>query len=379
MRNNLVPVKRRDRNGLLRTVYVRAEEPRRSSSTSVPPVRVAPGAPARFSGVKLYESDTRPVFAYLTGYDLQPATALLDALSRHSSMGGRKSSFSFRCTPVQFCDVFSVASLDTAVALLDSGITSSGEAQAFLSEAGLDEFIEENDEVAAAVLRSGADPEVVISAYLSYYDDPDDFENLLRSRTVETLQRHPVWEAIKRGDVDPEHLRHIGFGRFTDTEERGVIAELLSELKRDPNARVQTADINDWIDRFGLNEGKSSVVRRTYLELCARFGADFTATLPQERPVISLGIWRVVEAAEAAGLDHDGVREAARFGADVCSKVYAEVEVNVRPEAADLIRLQAAGIDPEAAAKGYVAGRSAAQIIAIQSEGIAPGVSDGYL
>lgn len=254
--------------------------------------------------------------------DLGNSNPLLDALAKRSRSGGRKAEFEFAATPYAFCEVLSVAAPETAVALLDAGISSADDAMAFLEEEGLDDLIEENTEVAEAALRWSAMPSEVLDRFQhspeSFYDDPEGFETMLGEDLLAKLRANKaVWGAVKERRIDVRDILHIGISRFLDAEDdNGTLAEMLESLQADRDQAIRAEDISAWIERFGIGTSTPSTVKEGIYYLAVRHGPDFAARIPLDEEAMALAV-RLSREARAQGRDLDDERTMILFGIQV--------------------------------------------------------------
>lgn len=269
-----------------------------------------PPAHNRFPGVPSYDVHHRRVTTY--AHDLSNSNQLLDALAKRSRAGGRKAEFEFAATPYAFCEVLSVAAPETTVALLDAGITDADEALDFLEEAGLDDLIEDNSEIAEAALRWAALPSDVLDRFQhspeSFYDDAEGFENLLREDLVGRLRRNKaLWLALRERAIDLQDILQIGITRFLDAEDDdGTLGEMLASLRAEAPAPIRAEDISGWIERFGIDAATPDAVKQGIYRLAARHGADFAARIPRDERAMALASQLSREAqAQGQGLDDE--------------------------------------------------------------------------
>jgi hypothetical protein len=252
--------------------------------------------------------------------DLGHSNTLLDALAKRSRTSGRKVEFEFVATPYAFCEVLSVATPETAVALLDAGITDAGEAVDFLEEAGLDDLVEDNAEVAEAAMRWAALPRDVLDRFEhspeTFYEDPDGFEGKLREDLLAKLRADKaVWAALRERRIDLQDLLQIGITRFLEAEDDdGTLAELLAVLQADRDRAIPAEALSEWIERFGIDASTPSDVKQGLYRLASRHGADFTAKIPRDAVVEAL---RLSREAQAQGQTIEDERGLILFGVRV--------------------------------------------------------------
>lgn len=336
----------------------------------------------RFPDAPSYDVHRRVVETYTR--DLASGNSLLDALAKRTSRGGRKAEFEFTATPYNFCEVLCVASPETAVALLDAGITTADEAVAFLEEQGLDDLVEDNHDAAEAALRWAAMPSEVLDRFqhspLSFYEDPEGFGEKLGEDLLGKLRRNKtVWAAVREHRIDLRDILQIGISRFLDAEdEEGTLSGLLASLKSAAGQPVRAGDISGWIEQFGIGPATPNEVKTGVYRLAVRHGGDFTAQIPRDARTLRL----------ANGLSHaaDGERRALDverrlilFGAQVLAGASRAAGPSVLPDGHDLMRLADAGITAAQAAEGYLRGMSAAQMLAVHRDATVPGVSDDWV
>ncbi|MCA4131774.1 hypothetical protein [Arthrobacter sp. M4] len=336
----------------------------------------------RFPYAPSYDVHRRVVDTYVR--DLPSGNSLLDALAKRTSRGGRKAEFEFTSTPYSFCEVLCVASPETAVALLDAGISTADEAVAFLEEQGLDDLVEDNYDVAEAALRWAAMPSEVLDRFqhspLSFYDDPDGFEEKLGEDLLGKLRRNrTVWAAVQERRIDLRDILQIGISRFLDAEDdEGTLGGLLASLRSGADQPVRAEDISGWIERFEIGMATPNVVKTGVYRLAARHGGDFAALIQRDSRTMRLvgGLSRAAHS-ERRSLDFE--RRLILFGVAVLDGASRAVGPSALPDERDLMRLVDAEITAPQAAEGYVRGMSAAQMIAVHRDDIVPGVSDGWI
>lgn len=220
----------------------------------------------RFPDAPSYDVHRRVVETYAR--DLPSGNSLLDALAKRTSRGGRKAEFEFTATPYNFCEVLCVASPETAVALLDAGITTADEAVAFLEEQGLDDLVEDNHDAAEAALRWAAMPSEVLDRFqhspLSFYEDPEGFGEKLGEDLLGKLRRNKtVWAAVQGRRIDLRDILQIGISRFLDAEDDdGTLSGLLASLTSGADQPVRAEDISGWIERFGIGRATPNEVKQ---------------------------------------------------------------------------------------------------------------------
>jgi hypothetical protein len=274
----------------------------------------------RFPGIPCYDVHHRLVTTY--AHDLSNSNRLLDALAKRTSTGGRKAEFEFAATPYAFCDVLSVATPETTVALLDAGITSGEEAVAFLEEAGLDDLIEDNSEIAEAALRWAAMPSEVLDRFQhspeSFYDDPEGFEAKLGEDLLGKLRENKaVWAAVRERRIDLQDILHVGISRFIGAEDDdGTLAELLAALRADRSQPIRAQDISEWIERFGIDGSTPNAVKQGIYHLAGRHGPDFAALIPRHENAMVLAV-RLSRDAQLQGRDLDEERAMILFGVQI--------------------------------------------------------------
>ncbi|MBT2515461.1 hypothetical protein [Arthrobacter sp. ISL-30] len=336
----------------------------------------------RFPDAPSYDVHRRVVETYAR--DLPSSNSLLDALAKRSNRGGRKAEFEFTATPYNFCEVLSVASPETAVALLDAGITTADEAVAFLEEQGLDDLVEDNHDVAEVALRWAAMPSEVLDRFqhapVSFYDDAEGFGEKLGEDLLGKLRRNQtVWVAVQERRIDLRDILQIGISRFLDAEDNeGTLSGLLASLKSDADQRVRAEDISGWIERFRIGRETPNEVKEGVYRLAVRHGADLAAQIPRDARTMRLAndLSRIAHR-ERRRLDFE--RRLILFGAEVLALASGAARPSAPLNEHDLMRLADAGITAAQAAEGYLRGMSAAQMIAVHRDGSFPGVPDGWI
>jgi hypothetical protein len=336
----------------------------------------------RFPDAPSYDVHRRVVETY--AHDLPSGNSLLDALAKRTSRGGRKAEFEFTATPYNFYEVLCVASPETAVALLDAGITTADEAVAFLEEQGFDDLVEDNQEAAEAALRWAAMPSEVLDRFqhspLSFYEDPEGFGEKLGEDLLGKLRRNKtVWAAMQERRIDLRDILQIGISRFLDAEDdEGTLSGLLASLKSDAGQPVRAENIGGWIEHFGIGPATPNEVKTGVYRLAVRHGGDFAAQIPRDARTMRLanGLSRAADG-ERRGLDVE--RRLILFGAQVLAGTSRAAGLSALPDEHDLMRLVDAGITAAQAAEGYLRGMSAAQMVAVHRDGTVPGVSDGWI
>jgi hypothetical protein len=274
----------------------------------------------RFPDVPSYDVHHRLVTTHAR--DLGNSNRLLDALAKHSGEGGRKVEFEFAATPYAFCEVLSVATPEATVALVDAGITSADDAVAFLEEAGLDELIEDNSDIAEAALRWAAMPSEVLDRFHhspeSFYDDSEGFEKRLGEDLIGRLRANrPVWAAVQERRIDVRDILHIGISRFLDAEDDdGTLSEMLASLHEDRSQSIRAEAISEWIERFGIGASTPSAVKQGIYHLAARHGPDFAARVPRNERAMLLAV-RLSRDARAQGHTLDDEQSMILFGVHV--------------------------------------------------------------
>ena len=336
----------------------------------------------RFPGAPSYDVHRRVVETYAR--DLTSGNSLLDALAKRTSRGGRKTEFEFTATPYNFCEVLSVASPETAVALLDAGISTADEAVAFLEEHGLDDLVEDNHEAAEAALRCAAMPSEVLDRFqhspLSFYEDPEGFGEKLGEDLLGKLRRSKtVWAAVQERRIDLRDVLQIGISRFLDAEDdEGTLCGLLAGLKSGEDQPVRAEDVSGWIEHFGIGPATPNEVKTGVYRLAVRHGGDFAAQIPRDARTMRLARGLSHAAAdERRGLDVE--RRLILFGAQVLAGASRVAGLSALPNEHDLMRLVDAGITAAQAAEGYLRGMSADQMVAVHRDGTVPDISDDWL
>ena len=336
----------------------------------------------RFPDAPSYDMHRRVVETYAR--DLLSGNSLLDALAKRTSRGGRKAEFEFTATPYNFCEVLCVASPETAVALLDAGITTADEAVAFLEEQGFDDLVEDNHDAAEAALRWAAMPSEVLDRFqhspLSFYEDPEGFGEKLGEDLLGKLRRNKtVWAAVQERRIDLRDILQIGISRFLDAEDdEGTLSGLLASVKSGAGQQVRAEDISGWIEHFGIGPATPNEVKTGVYRLAVRHGGDFAAQIPPDARTMRLanGLSRAAQG-ERRGLDVE--RRLILFGAQVLAGASRAAGLSALPDEHDLMRLADAGITAAQAAEGFVRGMSAAQMVAVHRDGTVPGVSDDWI
>ncbi|WP_157365244.1 hypothetical protein [Arthrobacter sp. QXT-31] len=340
----------------------------------------APGR--RFPDAPSYDVHRRIVETYAR--DLPSGNSLLDALAKGTGRGGRKAEFEFTATPYNFCEVLSVASPETAVALLDAGITTADEAVAFLEGHGLDDLVEDNHDAAEAALRCAAMPSEVLERFqhspLSFYEDPEGFGEKLGEDLLGKLRSNKtVWAAVQERRIDLRDILQIGISRFLDAEDdEGTLCGLLAGLKSGEDHPVRAEDVSGWIERFGIGPAAPNEVKTGVYRLAVRHGGDFAAQIPRDARTMRIATALSDAAAgEKRGLDVE--RRLIMFGAQVLAGASRAGRMSALPNEHDLMRLVDAGVTAAQAAEGYLRGMSAAQMIAVHRDGTVPGVPDDWI
>jgi len=336
----------------------------------------------RFPDAPSYDVHRRVVETYAR--DLQSGNGLLDALAKRTSRGGRKAEFEFAATPYNFCEVLCVASPETAVALLDAGITTADDAVAFLEEQGLDDLVEDNHDAAEAALRCAAMPSEVLDRFqhspLSFYEDPEGFGEKLGEDLLRKLRRNKtVWAAVQERRIDLRDILQIGISRFLDVEDdEGTLSGLLASLKSGTDPAVRAEDISGWIEQFGIGPATPNEVKTGVYRLAVRHGADFAAQIPRDVRTMRLadGLSRAADG-ERRGPDVE--RRLILFGAQVLAGTSRAAGLSALPNAQDLMGLVDAGITAAQAAEGYLRGMSAAQMVEVHRDGTVPGVPGDWI
>ncbi|WP_284981621.1 hypothetical protein [Arthrobacter sp. efr-133-TYG-118] len=336
----------------------------------------------RFPDTPSYDVHRRVVETYAR--DLSNSNSLLDALAKRTRRGGRKAEFEFTSTPYDFCEVLCVASPETAVALLDAGITSADEAVVFLEEQGLEDLVEDNHDAAEAALRWAAMPSEVLDRFqhspVSFYEDPEGFEEKLGEDLLGKLRGHrTVWAAVQERRIDLRAILQIGISRFLDAEDDdGTLCGMLASLKSGADQPVLAEEISGWIERFGIGLATPNEVKTGVYRLAVRHGGDFAARIPRDLRTMRLasGLSRAAYGGRR-GLDFE--RRLILFGAEVLAAASRVEGQSLLPGERDLMRLVDAGITAPQAAEGYLRGMSATQMIGVHRDGMVPGVPDGWI
>jgi hypothetical protein len=335
----------------------------------------------RFPDAPSYDVHRRVVETYAR--DLPNSNSLLDALAKRSSCGGRKAEFEFTATPYNFCEVLCVASPETAVALLDAGITTAEEAVAFLEEQGLDDLVEDNHDAAEAALRCAAMPSEVLDRFQhspeSFYDDPEGFGEKLGEDLLGKLRRNrTVWAAVQERRIDLRDILQIGISRFLDAEDDdGTLSGLLASMKSGADQPLRAEDISGWIERFEIGRATPNEAKNAVYRLALRHGGDFAAQIPRDARTMRLAnsLSRAAHA-EKRGLDFE--RRLILFGAEVLAGASRAAGLSAPLNEHDLMRLADARITAAQAAEGYLRGLSAAQMIAVHRDGSVAGAPDDW-
>ncbi|KRE54101.1 hypothetical protein ASG92_24775 [Arthrobacter sp. Soil736] len=201
---------------------------------------------------------------------------------------------------------------------------------------------------------------------LSFYDDPEGFEEKLGEDLLGKLRRNKtVWAAAQERRIDLRDILQIGISRFLDAEDdEGTLSGLLASLKSGADQPVRAEDISGWIERFGIGRATPNEVKQGVYRLAVRHGGDFAAQIPRDARTMRLadGLSRAAHG-ERRGLDIE--RRLILFGADVLAGASRAAGLSALPDERDLMRLADAGITAAQAAEGYLRGMSAAQMVAV--------------
>ena len=314
-------------------------------------------------------------FFALSPDDYSPDSRLDEALGNYRDVFIR-----FSANDIEFCDVLSVTSPDNAVALMGAGIKNAAQAQEFLKKHRLGHLIKDYSWETGELLRRKIPAfyyaEVCAKGMRSHV--PDWNVDAAEAHSIKALRGWqyrpvPVSARVRDGAIQFEDIKAVGATRMVRSDPDGnATVKALVDMANGKNS-LDAAGLRKLIEHFFEDPVKSKTTSREDVYAMAKeFGADFVIDLYHVN--------------YASGLFHElmrkrnlsDAREVIAFGDAIC-RYQSKLGYKMDTSYGKVISLYRGGVDTESAVDGLTAGLEVNQIIAIKEEGIAPGISSGWL
>lgn len=157
MNSNLIPTTVTDKNGKQTTVHKRPVSAPAAGVSTIPPV-AAPAMEKTAKAARKYkptEDQLRPHYKHLMSWSRNVDDKLLESFGMEAAYGARY--LTLKVSDVEAYSVFSAADFDTALVMMENGITSRDEAVDKLHQQGLDHLVRDYSPIMDAALRSKLD------------------------------------------------------------------------------------------------------------------------------------------------------------------------------------------------------------------------------
>ena len=375
--SNLIREKRLDKNGVLVTRHVRAsKESAVVKSLPIPTVQsLGNKAEVRFSPSAEQLASKR---VEITGPHAIVSSDLNKALKRRSRP------MDFTASDVEAYDVLSVVDAFNAAALLSHGITSSGQARAWLSEKGLDYLLADNAEFAEQALQRRIPADVYFDLRMkqSCYRVPGSVMLDAAEVMMTTVEDNPVWEDVLDGSIRMEDVRKIGperlgWGGLPRTS--NYMREFLKALKTE-GLDLEDEQLHDLL----LDERKVTYGVDKGPALVSKFGCEQTVSFHSYGAAHSM--WGYVK-----GGDDEYVIPRVTFFDDmarVCDELRASGVQDGKLgwngfQWAKVNQWYEAGLTPQEAVDCHRGATSMERVLAVREAinevGVSPSVSSGWL
>jgi hypothetical protein len=287
----------------------------------------------------------------------------------------------FSANDLKFCSVLSVTAPDNAVALLGAGIENAEQAQEFLRKYGLDHLIEDRSWETAELLNRKVSPiyyaEMCAKGMASSV--PEQNVDAAEAHSIKALrdwQHRPatIAQRVQNGVIRWDDIKAVGATRLVKFDPEGIesVKSLVDMAKGE--TQLNSAGLRALIDHVNATPG-ANTAPRILLGLAQDFGSQFVINLYHREYAHRLS--SSLKIRDKASVS-ESLQEIVAYGDAMCrhqrDRGYQQGE-----KYAAVAELWQAGVDIKVAVEGLNEGQSAAQIIAIHREGIAPSVSGGWL
>lgn len=365
--SNLQAVKRLDKNGVLTTKHVRVDPKAKMSASSLPAPKVgkvaSPAKKHKAATKGQLSPKTRAITASLEHRD----PALLHALDIDSDLG----IYRFNASDAEIYDILSVADKGTALALLKSGVRTAEDAEGYLMDNGLEHLITDNSDHAMEARSRGVDPKWYFqhtrNASSDDYSDPL-FWDALEVRNSAALSYNPdLMHSVRNGEIRMADIRTVGATRISKSLGQNEIDEALRKIAKG-EAGYTANDLKAVIEKYG---DESNVLMESALELTEDYGVGYALSLRNPKPFILAVNGIMKDDGEAPERIKSVLSYLDELGAQGhgSNSAFETTKTNV-------IRFHDAGVS---AADAYSGKITLAQLDAIENEGIAAGLSGGWL
>ena len=362
--SELIPEKRRDKNGRLVTKHVRPAAARKQDAV-LPVPTVSPESSDGLNATP-HKTQLRTHFRFIPVNDL-PAT-YKDVWSA-MGMPNRLDMGGFHASDSEMYDVLSVTDRGTACALLEYGIRSSGDATRKLWALGMEGLLEDNSEVASGALSRRIMPESYIRQGTPGNTGSKYFLDYLEVGGFGLHETHPeLHAAVLIGLIRASDVKTIGLATIRNADNWPVIKKTLVKLA--DGSVSYTAEEAKKVIEQNTNRTRYNTISDALL-LADRYGAEFALEIPASV--------QVMEFSQHLQDEDTGVeksRSVLRYYVQVQSHLPQATSPRLDHSFPDIIRFHDAGAGPEQVATGRI---TVNQIEAINTHGIAPSVAGGWL
>ena len=372
MGNPLMPQQRVDKNGKLTTRHVKVMQTATSSAAGIPSplithvpesFKVKPAKPLDRQLQKKQRMISRKEFK--SSPELRKALGIADDAWDLAIVSA---------TEVQAFDVFSVVSLDNAINLLESGITSSNEALAFLNEHGLNDLVIDRHDMMQKAISLRVDSFALLDLHSSFgienYDE-DVFLGAARAKGSTMLPcinndgagTGTFHEGILKGEINYSDLTELTYSTV-------AMYNVLTQETYDGLRAIKDGSVD-----FGVKFLKRIVEHSMYdkkvfnsaLEMADAYGHEFVEGLQ--------GLH------DASNIRNDFKERGAEYCRSLIeyNEMYRDNFHAPSNNFVDIQRLHDAGIAPSDFKHLKANGITIDQIISAKREGITGAVTGGWL
>lgn len=371
MSNPLVPQQRIDKNGKITTRHMNAVP---AVITGVPAFPSPAPQAAGGKPVKPLSRQTKKQTRMVSRKSLNSSEELLKALGK---TGSEWELAVIEASEQEVLDVFSVVSIDNAVPLVESGITSSEAALEFLHNNGLDHLFEDRREMMERAIAKRVNSFDLMDLHAKFGMDNYSEDAFLGAARIKGSSMLPslgdgtggipetFHEAALRGEISSDDLSELTYS--TVSMHDSMKMEIYEGLKaiHHGSAAYDPALLKRMIEASTYSNNTRGVYQSA-LEMVEEYGPEFVR-----------GLQRLTGA-------HELRSSYIEKGSEYCRKLIEYSETfNTDPYAKqrieDIHRLYEAGIAPSDARHLAGTGMSVDQIISAHESGISTAVSTGWL
>lgn len=369
--NRLIPEPRVDKNGRVVTRHVKPVATTAAKSMPAPVIGAKVTGKLTGRSITATERQLKQSFYALQLNDYSPDDKLVRLMESDGSGYAR-----FSANHVEFCEVLSVTSPDNAIVLLSQGIRTSAEAIQFLKEKRLGKLVRDKSWESDQLLIKKIDPLAYAEICRHGADEfstPDCVIEAAEAQSIKLIREWQNYPSVPRrildGAMSIKDIKIIGAGRAVNADPRGtdMIHALVSIHKNQVSYTAH--DVRAIINEFGA--GTVAIYNMgSLLSLADKYSTEFTLGLCYPDYASRLDMF--------LNNKHSDAKEMIAYADSVC-RYQNEHGFNLGTSYPEMIELYKAGIEPGMAAIGIRDGVRVEQLIAIQNEGITPGVSSGWL